>query len=317
MIKEIIDYIRSLKNRITATIKDYLCRFIFLFVRKRYRNTKYYFSICCIFKNEARYFKEWLEFHRIIGVDHIYAYNNDSDDNFHEVLKPYIDEGYVTLIDFPGQYAQFPAYAHCYNNYGQETYWLSYVDLDEFIVPKTHTNIKDWIKPYEKYPSVVFYWLMFGTNGIVESSSDKLVIEQFTNSFKSIRNTGKIALNTSFEPVKMYHHFIYCWMNVLGIKIKIPTIDEHKKFVFFYSNHKVNKHYTVQMNHYWSKSLSDYVKKIDKGDMVDKKHDEIRKQLDFFFWHEHQNVSEDRTIFRFLIELKIRLNGIKIIFKNN
>ena len=62
--------------------------------------------------------------------------------------------------------------------------------------------------------------------------------------------------------------------------------------------------------------MSEYVKKIDKGDMFDKAHDVIRKDMSFFYWHEHQNISENKVIFRFLAELKIRLYGINMIFKD-
>ena len=36
--------------------------------KKRY--TKYQVSICAIFKDEAPYIKEWIEFHKIVGVEH-------------------------------------------------------------------------------------------------------------------------------------------------------------------------------------------------------------------------------------------------------
>lgn len=57
------------------------------------------------------------------------------------------------------------------------------------------------------------YWLMFGTNGIIEYNPNKLVIEQYTCSWNDIRNVGKIALNTNYVPVKMYHHYIVCWLD--------------------------------------------------------------------------------------------------------
>lgn len=308
-------FLRKKKKFLVAFIKDYLFRFVFYFISPPKRDTKYYFSVCCIFKDEARYFREWIEYQKIIGVDHIYAYNNDSTDDYMSVLKSYIDDDYITLVEFPGKYAQFAAYTHCYENFRNETYWLSFVDLDEFIVPHTTTDIKKWIKPYEKYPSIEFYWLMFGTNGVVEYDENKLVIEQYTNSFENIRNTGKIALNTAYQPVKMYHHNISCYLNIFTHKFKVPTIDEHRKFVFFYEDHKVNYKHTIQMNHYWSKCLSEYVRKIDKGAIANKNNEEVRKDLSFFYWHEHQNVREDKVIFRFLAELKIALYGISIAFK--
>src|SRR5579864_7571033 len=62
---------------------------------------KYNLSICAIFKNEAKYLKEWIEFHRLIGVDHFYLCNNNSTDNFKQLLRPYTSKGVITLIPWP------------------------------------------------------------------------------------------------------------------------------------------------------------------------------------------------------------------------
>jgi hypothetical protein len=43
---------------------------------------KHYLSICAIFKDEAPYLQEWIEFHRLLGVEKFYLYNNNSRDNF-------------------------------------------------------------------------------------------------------------------------------------------------------------------------------------------------------------------------------------------
>lgn len=279
------------------------------------KKKKYYFSICAIFKDEARYMKEWIEYHRILGVDHIFLYNNFSSDNYLNIIQQYIDEGFVTLIEWPYKLAQMSAYQHCYNNFRNETFWLMFIDLDEFICPLYETDIKKWIKKYEKYPSVIMYWLMFGTNGITEYNPDKLVIEQYTCSWNGIRNVGKIALNTRFRPVKMYHHYIYCWVKFLGVKLKVPSVNERCHFVFNYNIHKIPSKNTIQINHYWSKCLSEYVRKIDKGDMFSETNDELRKQMSFFFWHEYHNVAENKVIFRFLIKLKMRMNGIVVKFR--
>lgn len=295
-------------------VKQIVLQLLFFFRRPVKRDCKYYFSICCIFKDEARYFREWIEFHRIVGVDHIYAYNNNSTDNYLEVLQPYIDEGFLTLIEWPYEFAQISAYTDCFNKFRNETYWLSYLDLDEFLCPREETDVKKWIRPFEKYPSIEFYWLMFGTNGVEEYNPNQLVIEQFTHSWKDIRNVGKIALNTYFEPVEIYHHHIRCYVPFLGFKIEVNTVNESGLFLVDYNNHKVPKNNTIQINHYWSKCISEYVRKINKGDMFDVKHDEIRKKMDYFYWHENQNVAENKLIFRFLAQLKMRMNGICIDF---
>src|ERR1700722_724245 len=62
---------------------------------------KYNFSICAIFKNEAPCLKEWIEYHRLFGVDHFYLYNIGSNDSFQDILRPYVEEGIVTLTNWP------------------------------------------------------------------------------------------------------------------------------------------------------------------------------------------------------------------------
>ncbi len=62
---------------------------------------KHYVSICAIFRDEAPFLEEWIEYHRMIGVEHFYLYNHLSADHYYEVLRPYIQEGIVELKDWP------------------------------------------------------------------------------------------------------------------------------------------------------------------------------------------------------------------------
>ena len=47
----------------------------------------YYFSICAIFKDESLSIKEWIEYHKLIGVEHFYLYNNKSKDSSVSILQ--------------------------------------------------------------------------------------------------------------------------------------------------------------------------------------------------------------------------------------
>lgn len=308
----------KIRQSLRATFYLLQCIFfstIFLFRKKKKRETRYYFSLCAIFKDEARYFKEWIEYHKIVGVDHIYLYNNFSTDNYMEILRPYIDEDYVTLTEWPYEISQIAAYQDCYDRHRNQTFWLMFLDLDEFICPLKETDVRKWMSGYEKYPAVIMYWLMFGTNGKIRYTPDRLVIEEFTNSWDAIRNVGKQVLNTAYEPVKMYHHHIFCKLKWLGMTWRVPMVNELKKFIPNPGHEKCPAKNSIQINHYWSKCLDEYIRKINKGDMFDLKHDEIRKKMDFFYWHEYQNVAENKVIYRFLAELKMRLGNISVKFK--
>ena len=50
----------------------------------------YNLAVAAIFKDEAPYLREWLDYHLLAGVEHFYLYNNDSTDDYAEMLKPYV-----------------------------------------------------------------------------------------------------------------------------------------------------------------------------------------------------------------------------------
>ena len=302
---------KSSKQWISSIIINMVCGVVVRLHKQSSHKRKYNFSICAIFKNESMYLKEWIEYHKIVGVSHIYLYNNFSNDDYESVLHGYVNDGYVTLKDWPFMYGQIGAYTDAYDSYKDETQWLMFLDIDEYICPKFENDINVWIDKYKKYPSIVLYWLMFGTNGIIEeNSSSRLVIEKYTHSWANIRNVGKIVLNTDYIPVKIYHHHIFCRIKLFGINFVIPMINENKKFIGYPGTEKCPNPSSIQINHYWSKSLSEYVLKISKGEVYSKKNHEIRQSLDFFRWHELQNISVNKVIWRFLIQLKIRINQI-------
>lgn len=305
-----------IKNKTCLSVIEYALnvsyQLLFLFIRRKIKKNnrkKFYFSVCCIFKDEAPYLREWIEYNKIIGTDHLYMYNNNSTDDFLQTISTYIDEGYVTLVNWSKQYAQMEAYENCYVNYKNETNWLAFWDIDEFVCPLQDTNIKEFLKRYEGYPAVIIYWLLFGTNGLLQSEPNKLVTEQFTCAWEHLDGTGKIILSTNIQytPTHIYHHHIYCKYRLAGFDLKIPMITEHKKFVFFPQIYKAPKKNTIQLNHYWSKSYEEYIKKIAKGDVAKMENEEIRQKSQFFYNHEQGNRVENKAIFRFIIKLKLAL----------
>lgn len=130
---------------------------------------KYKLSVCALFKNEARYLKEWIEYNRLIGVEHFYLFNNESRDRSVDVLMPYVRQGIVTLVDWPdrvpqdreeiaGTWAlstQLPAYELTakYLALG-ETEWLALIDVDEYIVPISTNTLSEILDSYEEYPGI-------------------------------------------------------------------------------------------------------------------------------------------------------------------
>lgn len=279
-------------------------------LRKINREKKYYISICSIFKNEAKYFEEWLEYHMMIGVEHFYLYNNFSEDNYLEILAPYVEKGIVTLIEWPIAQGQLSAYDNCYTNFKEESQWICFLDLDEFICMYDELNIKNWLKKYINYPSIVVYWKMFGTSGKINREKE-LVIEEFNISWEKLLDIGKVFFNTNFIMKKNNVHSVETEINFWGIKLKIPNINEFKRVIKGGINRaSIKKEFTIQINHYWSRTFSEYINnKMKRGDVF---FNYQRINLEYFYLHEIKNKSCDYKIYRFLIKLKEQ-----ILEKNN
>jgi hypothetical protein len=270
-----------------------------------------FFSICAIFKDEEKFLKEWIEYHLSVGVDHFYLYNNLSTDNYLSILKPYMDKGIVDLIDWQvPPPSQFSAYEDCFVKNREKTKWITFIDIDEYICPFYDLTVKEWVSKYEIYPSVLIYWKMFGTSGLMEHNENKLITEQYTLCWDKPIDIGKIIFNTNYDVADFTnHHLMSAKVNFLGREIIIPPINEFKKFIK-YDIHRVGckklNDFTIQLNHYWSKSYLSYINnKILRGDV----NNHIRN-LDLFFMNEYKNKNIDYKIWRFIIELKIRMGKI-------
>ena len=299
-------------ENILSIIYNILFLFIKPQIKKRSTHKKYYFSVCGIFKNESSILREWIFYYKVIGTDHIYLYNNNSDDDYLSILQPFIDDGFVTLLDWPQNHAQMEAYDDCFRKNRNETVWLAFFDLDEFLCPLQENNIKDFLAKFEGYPGLIVFWQMFGTNGQIEPIPGKLVCEQYTCSWPQLDGTGKVIVSTSpfYEPTHIYNHSMYFRCKVF-FNLKVPVITENKHFHWFPQIYRSPKKNSVQLNHYFSRSWKEYIQKVNKGSVASSLNTETRKKVDFFSLHESQNTIENKSIFRFMIKLKLLYYNIE------
>lgn len=267
------------------------------------KSFKYKISLCLIFKDEAPYLKEWLEYHLLIGIDHFYLYNNNSEDSFKEVLKPYIEKGVVSLIDFPEKYAQVKAYQDCYKKTKDETEWLGYIDADEYINLIKYNSIKDLLDDVSFYPSLYLNWRMFGTSGHINENAKQLTIERYTQAWEHLSSTGKGFINNNYPSHLVSVHFHTTKLYGLPVLGVMANKSFMRTTHFIYSN-GVGE--TAYLNHYWSRSYSFYIyKDFLKGDADNKSNEIVRKVAGRFERIEISNIVKDFSIQRWLIFLKI------------
>ena len=269
-----------------------------------FKNKKYDVSICAIFKNEGKYLKEWIEYHKIVGVQHFYLYNNFSTDNYKEVLKPYVEEGLVTLTDWSIPQGQMKAYADCVAKYSKDTQWIGFIDLDEFVVPNKTDSIGEFLKKFINRPLVLIYWKMFGTSGIIHRDEKTLVTDSFRISYPKYVDIGKLFFNTDYEyadDFKKNEYMHYRWGRY-G-KVFFPPVNIFDRVCLFGMNPGAISDFPIQINHYVIKSYEEYAAKRIRGGGI---HKDFHNEQ--YLWHHEQQCSSvDYHIFRFVLKLKLAM----------
>jgi hypothetical protein len=302
-------FFKILKYHLKSVLVFTLIFFNKLF-NKSTKDYKYKVSLCGIFKNEGRFLDEWIRYNIVIGVDHFYLYNNNSTDNYLQVLSPYIEQGIVDLIDWPFDHSQMQAYEDCYLKYKNETNWLTFLDVDEFVCPISTDNIQSWLSDFENYPGVAVYWRQFGSNGKLIHDNNQLVIEQYTQCWPMLGAYTKMFCNMNFPMVDFDNMHVF--HSVIG-GIKIPPINQFKKIISNGIHRKsIIGGIKIQINHYWNKAHDCFEIKINRTDayhLNDEEMSRIRKKL--FKSYELMCTGSDFTIQRFLHQTKSKLEITK------
>ena len=126
-------------------------------------------AACAVFKDEASYLAEWVTFHRLMGVDRFYLYDNDSSDDWRKVLAPEIGAGIVRAMAWPGDAVQGgvqgPAYSDCIRRHSRDARWIAFIDIDEFLFSPSGRPLPDVLTEFDRVPAVVVNWRNFGTGG--------------------------------------------------------------------------------------------------------------------------------------------------------
>ena len=142
-------------------------------------------SLCllAIFKNEAEILKEWLDHYIRQGVEKFLLINNNSSDNFLNILQSY-PSNLIFLKTDNRKGIQHKLYNELFFKECKKFEWTMVVDLDEFVYARNgFKTIPDFLNSLEKnIAQVKIPWKMFGSNGFntLDKKQPKSVVQNFT-----------------------------------------------------------------------------------------------------------------------------------------
>lgn len=228
-------------------------------IKQNKKEPRYYLAVCAIAKNEGAYFKEWIEWHRSMGVEKFYIYDNESTDGTRQVLEPYIASGLVEYRYFPGYHCQLAAYDDCLEKYRFEVRWLAIIDLDEFIVPIKDYAIPTFLQRFEKFPVVEVNWLIYGSSG-AKKKEEGAVMERF-----KCHSLPEHPLNRHVKSIVNPRRVF----SVIGChevaRISGSSVDSHGNLIKRNFRDREPQQDVIRINHYAVKSYEEFKTKQSRG----------------------------------------------------
>ena len=238
---------------------------IYLKLLRGREKKRYQYNLCltAIFRDEDVYLKEWIEYYKMLGVDHFYLYDHISCDSYRKVLSPYIEDGTVTLKTIKTNiYPQVHVYTQAIRKYRYKTKYMMFVDIDEFVVPVKSDSIVESVESIfdndSRVGAVGINWLCYGSSGY-KTRPDGLVIESYLNRAKDDFTNNK-HVKTICNPRRVALQDIH-------VSLLYPEYYEvNEEGNPFTGPFNYGCHYSkLRINHYSCKSEEEESRRYAKG----------------------------------------------------
>jgi glycosyl transferase family 92 len=262
------------------------------------RRSNSYLSICACLGYDAPYLLEWIEFHRLVGAERFFLYNNGDREAQRQLLRPYTDEGIVVLHEWPEFPPVFSAYEDCLTRHRTDSRWIAFIDTDEFLFSPLGRPVPELLVDYEEWPAVVVNWAMFGTSGhrtkppgpVIENFVWRTDDSDFNTHVKSIVDPARTEAYCN-NP----HFFFYT--EGTAVNENCVSVDGAKSEYVSFER--------LRLNHYWTRSEEEALAKFGRSRADDAT---VREPPDFAELDRTLNQQQDEAIKTYVAGLRDALN---------
>ena len=268
-------------------------------------------ALCCIGRLENKYAVEFVEYYKQLKVDHIYIYDNncDGEEYFEDVIQSYINENFVTIIDYRNQKnCQTYVYTTFYKEYHTEYDYIIYVDFDEFIYLVKDKTIKEYLnRNKDNYNIIQLNWMIYTDNNLVYYDN-RTCIERFTTPMEIYKCVSmlympenyhiKCIIKCDFEEILFDNpHCPNLSYNKDINKYKACNnafIDKQNKTDFYESNKDASINYDLAyIKHFMFKTIDEYMRyKCTRGVIDESTLDDFRARYSFRFFKVNDRTKE-------------------------
>lgn len=275
------------------------------------------FAITTVLRDEENYVAEWASFHKAVGVRHFFVYDDGSTDRTLPILRDLLPQAELTIL--PWRFGmrdvrmslplnrQVLAFAHAILNFGADFRWMAFIDVDEFILPKTGRTIEEALAGAKGFPNISLPWHMFGTSGHKTRPSGP-VTRSYTlraadpmSRLENVMNFKCIVDPCAVSEVSVHHfstrEFGDKTANDAG---QVFPLARRKSREFYSSRH-------LQLNHYYTRSQEEFARKIERGGVSPTVWEKRKTRLTIALQNMEKEQVEDLSMIQFLGGTGIRL----------
>jgi Glycosyltransferase family 92 len=227
-----------------------------LIYHKRRSQPSFFLSVMTRIKNEARFLPEFIAHHKMIGAEHFYFYDNNSEDNPEAVLKPFINRGMATIIPWRTVPASPGCYSDFFQKFASDSTWVAFIDADEFIIERRRGLLLNVLSKLGTAPALAISCRYFGSS-FYETLPAGLITNNFVRSDRSTNYHVKVIATP--ERVKAYynpHNFIFDGLTSAVDYVGRPVRGSYAA--------KADQ-YDLEISHYVYRSKDNYLSKLKMG----------------------------------------------------
>jgi hypothetical protein len=274
-------------------------------------------AIATVLRDEEHYVAEWASFHRAVGVRHFFVYDDGSTDRTLLILRDVLPQAELTIL--PWRFGmrdvrmglplnkQVLAFAHAILNFGADFRWMAFIDVDEFILPKTGRTIEEALAGAKGFPNISLPWHMFGTSGH-KTCPPGPVTRNYTlraadpmSRMKNVMNFKCIVDPCAVSEVSVHHfHTKEYGDKTANDSGNVFPLGKRRSPDFYSSRH-------LQLNHYYTRSEEEFARKIERGGVSPTVWEKRKTRLTIALENMERDQSEDLSMIQFLDRTGIQL----------
>lgn len=256
--------------------------------------------LCCIGKRENQYIRDFIEYYKRLGFTHIVICDNNfnSDEYFEQVLQDYLSDNFVTIENYRDKiYPQMRAYTEIFEKYHNDYDWIAFFDIDEFLELPQDNDINSYLSKskFEPFHAIHINWKVFTDGGQIYNDG-RPVYERFHDVVKDdAKYPNGLVINYHVKSIVRGGATLQNVTDPHNISILEKVCNSDGKELT--KVEATNDDYTYDeayLKHYNTKTVSEYVNKIDRGNC------DIRrtiKDMEDIFFSVNERTKEKESVF--------------------